>query len=78
MSAYLSDHLERNDKIELLTHTEVTKMMGDNCLEAVEITNNQTQETKKVEVAGVFIFIGATPCTDWLPDNIATDEKRIY
>ena len=75
MSSYLSDRIEQSDDIELLTHTEVTKMMGGDCLAAVEITNNQTQETKEVEVAGVFIFIGATPCTDWLPDNIATDEK---
>ena len=75
MSSYLSDRIERSDEIELLTHTEVTKMMGDKCLAAVEITNNQTQETRQVEVAGVFIFIGATPCTDWLPNNIATDEK---
>ena len=47
MSAYLSDRLEQSNEIELLTHTEVTKMMGDNCLEAVEITNNQTQEIQK-------------------------------
>ena len=75
MSSYLSDRIERSDEIELLKHTEVTKMMGNDCLETVELTNNQTQETQEVEVAGVFIFIGATPCTDWLPDNIATDEK---
>ena len=75
MSAYLSDRIELNDEIEILTHTEITKMMGDKCLEAVEITNNKTQESQEVEVTGVFIFIGATPCTDWLPDNIATDEK---
>ena len=75
MSAYLSDRLEQSNEIELLTHSEVTKMMGDNCLEVVEITNNQTQKTQEVNVSGVFIFIGATPCTDWLPENIATDEK---
>ena len=75
MSAYLSDRIELNDEIEVLTHTEITKMMGDKCLEAVEITNNKTKESQEVEVAGVFIFIGATPCTGWLPDNIATDDK---
>ena len=75
MSSYLSDRIERSDEIELLNHTEVTKMMGDDCLEAVEITNNQTQEKQEIEVAGVFIFIGATPCTEWLPNNIATDKK---
>ncbi|AFY55426.1 thioredoxin reductase [Rivularia sp. PCC 7116] len=75
MSAYLSDRIEQSDMIELLTHTEVTKMMGEDCLEAVEITNNQTQEKQEVKVAGVFIFVGAIPCTDWLPSNIATDEK---
>ena len=75
MSAYLSDRIEQSEEIELLTHTEVTKMMGDECLEAVEVTNNQTQESRSVQVSGVFIFIGATPCTDWLPKSIATDEK---
>ena len=75
MSAYLSDRIELNNEIEVLTHTEITKMMGDECLSAVEITNNKTQSSQEVEVAGVFIFIGATPCTDWLPDNIATDDK---
>ena len=75
MSAYLSDRISQSEQIELLTHTEITQMMGDERLQKVEITNNQTQEQQKLEVAGVFIFIGATPCTNWLPEDIATDEK---
>lgn len=75
MSQYLIDRIEQTENIELLTHTEVTAMMGDNCLREVEITNNQTQAKQTLEIAGVFIFIGAVPCTEWMPDNIATDKK---
>ena len=75
MSQYLIDRIEQTANIELLTHTEVTAMMGDNCLRAVEVTSTQDPSKQKIEVAGVFIFIGAIPCTDWMPDNIATDEK---
>ena len=75
MSQYLIDRIEQTENIELLTHTEVTAMMGDNCLRAVEVTSTQDPSKQKIEVAGVFIFIGAIPCTDWMPDNIATDEK---
>lgn len=75
MSQYLIDRIEQTENIELLTHTEVTAMMGDNCLREVEITNNQTQVKQTLEIAGVFIFIGAVPCTEWMPDNIATDKK---
>ena len=75
MSSYLSDRIYQSDDIELLKHTEVTKMMGNDCLETVEITNNQTKATQTLPTAGVFIFIGAKPCTDWLPDEIMTDAK---
>jgi thioredoxin reductase (NADPH) len=44
-------------------------------LSAVELVNNKTKETRKVETSGLFSFIGAVPRSDWLPVEIEKDEK---
>jgi thioredoxin reductase (NADPH) len=44
-------------------------------LEAIEIRNTRTGEMRTVETPAVFTFIGAMPHTDWLPGDIATDDK---
>lgn len=75
MSSYLLDRVEKIENVEILTHTEVTKVKGDSVLTHAEITNNQTKEKQELEVCGIFIFIGAKPHTDWLPEQIETDEK---
>lgn len=75
MSDYLVQRIEQAKNIELLTTTEITKMEGDGHLEEVELTNHATGETRLERVAGVFSFIGASPCTKWLPEEIETDEK---
>lgn len=50
-------------------------MSGDEHLEAVEITNNQTGEKRQINVAGVFSFIGAMPRTGWVSQKIELDAK---
>jgi thioredoxin reductase (NADPH) len=84
MSSYLLNRVEKIDNVEILTHTEVTGVKGDlassealrdRILTHAEITNNQTKEKQEIEVCGIFIFIGAKPHTDWLPEQIETDEK---
>jgi thioredoxin reductase (NADPH) len=44
-------------------------------LKAVEIKNHRTGEMRTVETPAVFTFIGAIPCTGWLPVEIETDSK---
>ena len=75
MSNYLLQRVETIDNIEVMHHTEVTGLEGENYLEVVELTNNQTQKTQKIDVCALFIFIGAKPHTNWLPDSIETDSK---
>jgi len=75
MSRYLARRIEQTRNIQILTNTEVSRMTGNGCLEAVEIQNNRTGELRTVETQGVFTFIGAMPHTDWLPSEIETDEK---
>jgi len=75
MSNYLAQRIEQTPNIELLTNTEITAMFGDTHLEAVELKNNQTSEVSKINVVGVFSFIGATPRTAWLPPDVEKDAK---
>ena len=75
MSHYLLQRVEKIANVEVMTHTEVTGVKGDGVLTNAEITNNQTDEKQEIEVCAIFIFIGAKPHTDWLPERIETDEK---
>ena len=75
MSSYLVDRIEKSDNIEVLTQSKISKMLGDGRLEACEITNCQTGEVRTLPASAVFTFIGAIPCTDWLPKEIEKDSK---
>ena len=75
MSSYLSNRVTTRPNIEILYHTQVPKMMGDERLKSVEILNTKTGEVRTVETAAVFSMIGARPCTEWLPPEILRDEK---
>ena len=75
MSSYLLERVKKIENVEVMTHTEVTGVKGDSVLTHAEITNNQTGQKREIEVCGIFIFIGAKAHTDWLPEQIETDEK---
>jgi len=75
MSSYLSRRVETKDNIEILRTTEIRKMTGGRFLEAVELENTETGESRVVGVCAVFSMIGAKPCTSWLPAEIERDEK---
>jgi thioredoxin reductase (NADPH) len=76
MSSYLSRRVEVQENIEILRNTEIRKMTGDACLEAVELENMKTGERRVVKACSVFSMIGAKPCTSWLPPEIELDEKN--
>ncbi len=75
MSNYLSRRVEAKENIEILTHTEIRRMMGGKSLEAIELENTKTGEKRAVQASAVFSMIGAKPCTAWLPPEIERDEK---
>lgn len=75
MSDYLAQRIYQTKNIELLKSTEISKMFGGDHLEAVELKTGESGETRKINVAGVFSFIGAVPRTAWLPGEIETDAK---
>ena len=51
----------------------MSKVRGENRLEGITVANTQTGEQQSVLAAGLFIFIGAEPHTDWLVQIIKLD-----
>jgi thioredoxin reductase (NADPH) len=68
MSRYLIERIEAAPTIEVMTHTEVTRLEGDpdKGLERVSWKNNKTGEQDSAPVHNLFLFIGADPATGWL------------
>jgi thioredoxin reductase (NADPH) len=74
MSRYLVDQIERNDSVKLCTHTEVVELGGDRELETITVVDNRSGERTEVPARALFVFIGASPHTEWLGDQVATDD----
>ena len=75
MSSYLSERVEANPRIHIRLHHELRAIEGTHHLEKVHLEDTATGETSSEESAGIFFFIGATPCTDFLGDALCKDEK---
>src|SRR5580658_2657169 len=73
MSKYLIDEIERTSNIAVEPNTQVLAAEGEEHLEAIQ-TLGPAGETCRV-AASLFVFIGAVPGTEWLPDTILRDEK---
>jgi thioredoxin reductase (NADPH) len=73
MSRYLIDQIERHPQIHVLPRTEVTGLVGEQKLEGVSLRDNGSQEASTIPTWGLFVFIGANPCTEWLGGQLAED-----
>lgn len=74
MSSYLADRIEETDNIEVLTHTTVTEVHGDNHLEEIKIKRNNSDEHSTVTANAMFIFIGSKPQSDMVADLVKRDD----
>ena len=75
MSRYLIDQLSSRPNVDVLYRTEVVAAHGADSLDAIEVRNSDTGETKRLASGGLFLFIGADAETRWLPPEIALDER---
>jgi thioredoxin reductase (NADPH) len=75
MSRYLIRRIEETPNIEVLPHTEVVALLGDDHLESVRWQNKQTGETEEHTIRHVFLMTGGAPNTRWLNSCVALDTK---
>jgi len=75
MSDYLIREIESTARLHVRLHTEVTAARGDYRLRELVLRDRGTGQEEAAAAAALFVMIGATPHTDWLPDSIARDRQ---
>ncbi|MBJ7341099.1 FAD-dependent oxidoreductase [Mycolicibacterium sp.] len=76
MSHYLIEQIEKNDKIQVRTCTEVVDTVGeDDHLSGLVLIDRQSGERTTVSAGRMCCFIGATPRTEWLDGVLALDDR---
>jgi thioredoxin reductase (NADPH) len=75
MSDYLSRRVQAQKNVDILYNTQIRRMSGNQKLEEVEVENTKTGERRVIRTPAVFSMIGARPCTEWLPLEIARDDR---
>lgn len=73
-SKIMQERVFKNKKIEVMWHTEVTEVLGDEKITGVELINNQTREKSTMELGGLFMAIGHTPITEFLDGQLPADD----
>jgi thioredoxin reductase (NADPH) len=75
MSHYLIEQIEKTSNIEVWTQSSVIEVHGDTRLSAITIRRELQDQTQQLPASSLFIFIGASPRTEWLGDLIARDGR---
>jgi thioredoxin reductase (NADPH) len=75
-SKIVVDKVNENPKIEVRYNTEVVELHGADKgkLSGLTIRQRATGETERLNPAGVFVFIGLSPNSGWLPSEVKRDQ----
>jgi thioredoxin reductase (NADPH) len=75
MSAYLIGEIEYNPRISVRACATVVDGGGDGRLEWLSLEDARTGERERVPAYGLFLLLGAEPHCDWLPPEVARDDR---
>jgi thioredoxin reductase (NADPH) len=73
MSKYLIDEIERTSNIVVEVRTQVVEVEGEDRLECLLLRGPGGD--RRTPASSLFVFIGAQPVVDWLPNCVLRDEK---
>jgi len=73
MSKYLIDEIGRTSNISVETQTQVIASEGEERLEVLRLRGPKGEYC--VKASSLFVFIGAEPGVEWLPESILRDDK---
>lgn len=75
MSMYLVERIRHTENITARPGHRVVGADGADHLEWLTIEDVTTGQAERVPANGLFVFIGATPQTEWLAGSVARDER---
>ena len=78
MSDYLVTEIAGTPRVHVRLHTEVAAARGDHRLTELVLRDRATGRDETVPAAALFVMIGATPHTDWLPDACRARPARVH
>ncbi len=73
-SKAMQHRVNKTKNIEILYETEVSEVLGDKVVEAIEVVNNNTEEKSQISISGLFIAIGHKPNTDIFKGQVDMDD----
>jgi len=73
MSLYLVAQIAAKDNVEVRLRSSVVAAHGDGHLSS--ITLREGSDSSEVPASWLFVYIGASPRTDWLGSAVARDDK---
>jgi thioredoxin reductase (NADPH) len=74
-SDYLITQLDGVPNLTVHLDSEVVDATDEHRLHTLTLRNRKTGETTTQDASGLFIMIGSIPRTEWLPPEIARDDK---
>lgn len=75
MSRYLIERIDAAANIEVRFGTEVVACAGDGHLESLTLAARDGDTIEQVAANWLFIFIGASPRTEWVGPAVLRDDK---
>ena len=75
MSRYLINEIEWNPRVEVASRCEVAAAGGDGRLEWIDVKDCDTDEVVRRNAEGLFLLLGAEPHCEWLPEDVARDDR---
>lgn len=64
------------NNLELLTFTQTDEVLGDQFITQLKVTNIKTNESRFLDVSGVFIEIGSIPSTSFCKDLVKLNDRN--
>ena len=64
----------QHDRVEVLWDNVVTRINGEHQVRSVDVKNVKTGQESRLDVAGVFMYVGVTPHTDFFDFPIDRDD----
>lgn len=75
MSEYLVKRLEEHPNIEIIGSTDVVALHGEDRLGGLTYRCRETGGENHCDCGFLFLFLGATPNTGWLPKEMVCDDR---
>jgi thioredoxin reductase (NADPH) len=75
VSDYLIEQLRDRPTIEILLNTEIVEARGGSRLRSLVLHDKAGGHNVERDAFAVFVLIGATPRTDWLPSGLDRDRR---